>query len=114
MFQPGDDDAVWVCTHASKSSKGSNKSSPSIDAFNARAKAEAAQAKAAFAQKEIELRLRQAQLKVEEVRLDAALYALHQEGDAEAALTEADVYEAAASEMEEGHTSGDHRQTYDN
>ncbi|KAI3372518.1 hypothetical protein L3Q82_022999 [Scortum barcoo] len=103
MSQPRDDDAMLVRTYASKSSKGSIKSSASIAAVNARAKAEAARAKAAFAQKEIEVRVKQAQLKVEETRLEATLEALHQERDAEAALAEATVYEAAASEMEEGH-----------
>ncbi|KAI4892131.1 hypothetical protein NFI96_008825, partial [Prochilodus magdalenae] len=103
-----------VCTHASKASKSSDRSVASIAAVNARAKAEAARAKAAFARKEIEVRVKQAQLKVEEARLEATLEALHQECDAEAALAEANVYEAAASEMEEKPISGELCQTYDN
>lgn len=56
--------------------------------------------------------VKQAQLKVEETRLEATLDALHQERDAEAALAEANVYEAAASEMEVGSIRGSLSQTY--
>ncbi|KAJ8381420.1 hypothetical protein SKAU_G00021980 [Synaphobranchus kaupii] len=81
-------------------------------AVNARAKAEAAQARAVFARKEIEMRVKQAELKVEETCLEATLEALHQQRDAEAALAEANVYEAAASEMDEVHMSGRLSQTF--
>ncbi|KAJ8371782.1 hypothetical protein AAFF_G00302260 [Aldrovandia affinis] len=46
------------------------------------------------------MKVRQAELKVEETRLAATLNALHQQCDAEAALAEASVYEAAANEVE--------------
>lgn len=60
------------------------------------------------------MRVKQAQLKVEETSLEAILDALHQECDAEAALAEANVYEAAASEIEELPFDRDLCQTYNN
>ena len=90
-----------VHTHVSKSSWTSRRSSSSIATVNARAKAEAAWARAAFAQKEIEMRVKQAELKVEETRLDGTLKAFHQQCNAEAALAEANVYEAPANENRE-------------
>ncbi|KAI4801193.1 hypothetical protein KUCAC02_000118 [Chaenocephalus aceratus] len=108
--QPGDNESVHP--HASKSSKGSSKSSASLAAVNARARAEAARARAAYAQKEIELRVKQEEHRVEETRLEATLEALHQERDAEAALAEANVYEAVASEIEEDRISVRFPQTF--
>ncbi|KAL7380539.1 hypothetical protein ABVT39_019422 [Epinephelus coioides] len=114
ISQPRDDEAMSVHTHTSTPSRGSNKSSASMATVNARARAEAAQARAAFAQKEIEMKVKQAQLKVEETHLEATLDALHQQCDAEAALAEVNVYEAVASEMEQGRISGDLYQTFNN
>lgn len=57
------------------------------------------------------MKVKQAQLKVEETRLEATLDALHQQRDAEAALAEANVYEAAANEIEQGRISEDLYQT---
>lgn len=107
MSQQGDEreDVMSVHTQISKTSRSSIRSSASIAAINARAKAEAARARALFAQREIEMRVKQAQLKVEETRLDATLDALHHQRDAEAALAEATVYEAAANEAQDGSTS---------
>lgn len=59
----------------------------------ARAKAEAAQARAAFSKKEIEI-------KIEKARLEATLDALEKEREAEAALAEAVVMEAAAANLD--------------
>lgn len=69
-----------------------------MPAVNAWAKAEAARARVAFTQREIEMRFKQAELKVEETRQEATLEVLYKQSDAEAALTEANVYEAAACE----------------
>ncbi|KAL6487708.1 hypothetical protein MHYP_G00043340 [Metynnis hypsauchen] len=86
-----------TCSRSSmKSSKSSHRSMASLAAIEARAKAEAARARAAYAQKEIEVKVKQAQLKVEETRLEATLEALKEEKEAEAALAEATVFEAAA------------------
>lgn len=86
-----------VHTHAPKSSKSSSKSSATMVEINTQAKAETAQARAEYAHREIEMRVKQAELKVEETHLAATLAALHQKRDAEAALTEANEYEATAS-----------------
>lgn len=75
-------------------------------AVNARAKAEAARKRAAFAQKQIEM-------KVEKSRLEATLEALQHQCDAEAAMAEAHVYEAAASEIEEERMSQSFPQSSD-
>ncbi len=100
-----------VRAHASKCS---SKSSASMAAVDARAKAEAARARfySVFTQKEIEMRVKQAELKVEETHLEASVDALHQQCDAEAALAEANVSEDAASEMDEEHMSGSLSQTF--
>ncbi|XP_032416936.1 uncharacterized protein LOC116718815 [Xiphophorus hellerii] len=76
-------------THLSSSSK----SSASMAAVNARAKAEAARTRAEFAKKEIAM-------KVKKAELEATLLALQHQCDAEAAHAEANVYEAAANEEE--------------
>lgn len=104
MSEEGRKSAASVCSkksHHSKSSKGSVKSSASIAALNARAKAEAARTRAEFAKMEIEMKVKKAELKVEEVRLDATLQALKQQCDAEAAQAEAYVFEKAATDLEE-------------
>lgn len=104
MSEEGRKSAASVCSkksHHSKSSKGSVKSSASIAALNARAKAEAARTRAEFAKMEIEMKVKKAELKVEEVRLDATLQALKQQCDAEAAQAEAYVFEKAATDLKE-------------
>lgn len=67
-------------------------------AINARAKAEAAPTRAAFAKKQIAM-------KVEKTRSEPTSEVLQQQCNAEAAIAEANIYEAAASELEEEHIS---------
>lgn len=76
-------------------------------AVEARAKAEAARARASFAQREMEVKVKKAQLKVEETRLEATLEALEQEKEAEAALAEANVFEAGVDLTKLEELSGD-------
>lgn len=75
------------------SSKASVTSSISMAAATARAKAKAAQARAAFSKREMEI-------KIEKASLEATLEALEKEREAEAALAEAAVMEAAVANLE--------------
>ncbi|XP_037609979.1 uncharacterized protein LOC119478948 [Sebastes umbrosus] len=72
-----------------------HRSAATLAAVEARAKAEAARTRASYAQREIDVKVKRAQLKVEETRLDATLEAIQQEKEAEAALAEATIFEAA-------------------
>ncbi|KAK7945831.1 hypothetical protein WMY93_001559 [Mugilogobius chulae] len=95
------EDKVSVRSEKSRTSKGTSRSSASIAALNARAKAEAARKRAQYAKIEIEMQVKKAELKVEETRIEATLQALQQEREAEAAHAEAVVFETAANDIEE-------------
>lgn len=82
------------------SSTSFSKSLASFVAAQALARAEAARACSTFVKRETELIVEKAQLKVEEVRMEAALTALRQEGEVAAAEAEAEILEAAAAEMD--------------
>lgn len=89
-------------SESSKLSKLSHRSAAHLAAIEASAKADAACARASYALKEIEVKVNMAELKVEETWLDATLEAMKQEKEAQAALAEATVFEAAMdSEMVE-------------
>lgn len=93
-----------VKSHATRSvvtsSSSSSKSSAGLVAAKARARAEAARARSVFVKKETELMVEKAQLKVEEVRMEAALNALKQEKEVAAAEAEAEILEAAVAQLE--------------
>ncbi|XP_067282638.1 uncharacterized protein [Pseudorasbora parva] len=78
---------------SSRRSVTSSMSTVSMAAAKARAKAEAAQARASFAKKEMEI-------KIEKARLEATLDAMEREREAEAAMAEAAVMEAAVADLE--------------
>lgn len=89
MEQPIEEDKLGVRSVYSGSTRSSS-SQIAMAAVEARAKAEAARARAEFARKEIDLRRKQAEV-------NAKLEALREEKNAEAALAEASVFEAAAA-----------------
>ncbi|KAL3983520.1 RNA-binding protein Musashi [Sarotherodon galilaeus] len=103
MSEAREDKASSVRSEKSYVSKGTSRSSASMAALNARAKAEAARKRAEYAKKEIEMQVKKAELKVEETRLEATLQALQQERDAEAAHAEAIVFETAVNDFGEEH-----------
>lgn len=78
----------------STASRRSNSSAASLAAARARADAEAARARAEYAKLQIDM-------EVEKARMEAALNALKQEGEAEAALAAARVLEAAVLDQAE-------------
>ncbi|KAL3996892.1 hypothetical protein ACER0C_009548 [Sarotherodon galilaeus] len=78
----------------SAASRQSNSSAASLAAARARADAEAARARAEYAKRQIDM-------EVEKARMEAALNALKQEGEAEAALAAARVLEAAVLDQAE-------------
>ena len=86
---PSDLEVRSECAASSSPSRRSTRSSISIAAAEARAKAEAARTKADYTKRQIEM-------KVERARLDAMLTALQEEGEAESALAAAKALEAAA------------------
>lgn len=96
-----------------RSNRSSRASTHSSVATRARAKAEAARVKASYAQREADMLIRQARIEAEEVKrraeieaeqqrrvaeLQANLHALKIQGAAEAAITEAEILEAAYEE----------------
>ncbi|XP_026003932.1 uncharacterized protein LOC113009687 [Astatotilapia calliptera] len=82
-----------------------SRSSLAKAAVEARAKAEAARARAEFTRREIEVKMRQAEL-------SATLEALKEEKEAEAALAEANVFEAAIAEELPASTQSYRLQSY--